>query len=189
MKSASICGLARIFRWASLRSGSARYFLYWLMTGIHALHLPVGIAALTVIGGALSMAHIRMAITAWFVSQPLLAFRGYCLDLSVRGDLPARKEPLAMPRPPIRLVVTLVVLLGLMAGNIALAYIELGVFAPIAHVAIAVTMASIVLAVFMKLDRGASLVRVFAGAGFFWLAILLSLTWADYLTRYNFVST
>ena len=94
-----------------------------------------------------------------------------------------------MPRPPVRLVVTLVVLLGLMAGNIALAFIELGSFAPFAHVAIAVTMATIVLAVFMELDRGASLFWVFAGAGFFWLAILFFLTWADYLTRYSFAST
>jgi hypothetical protein len=74
-----------------------------------------------------------------------------------------------MPRPPVRLVVTLVVLLGLMAGNIAFAFIELGSFSPLVHVAIAVTMASIVLAVFMELDRGASLFWVFAGAGFFWL--------------------
>lgn len=93
-----------------------------------------------------------------------------------------------MPRPPVRLVVTLVVLLGLMAGNIALAFIELGSFAPLAHVAIAVTMATIVLAVFMELDRGASLFWVFR-AGFFWLAILFFLTWADYLTRYSFAST
>lgn len=94
-----------------------------------------------------------------------------------------------MPRPPVRLVVTLVVLLGLMAGNIALAFIELGSFAPLAHVAIAVTMATIVLAVFMELDRGVSLFWVFAAAGFFWLAILFLLTWADYLTRYSFAST
>jgi cytochrome c oxidase subunit 4 len=94
-----------------------------------------------------------------------------------------------MPRPPVRLVVTLVVLLGLMAGNIAFAFIELGSFSPLVHVAIAVTMASIVLAVFMELDRGASLFWVFAGAGFFWLAILFFLTWADYLTRYNFASS
>lgn len=94
-----------------------------------------------------------------------------------------------MPRPPIRLVVTLAVLLGLMAGNIALAFIEPGSFSPLAQVAIAVAMASIVLAIFMELDRGVSLFWIFAGAGFFWLAILFFLTWADYLTRYNFAST
>jgi hypothetical protein len=47
-----------------------------------------------------------------------------------------------MPRPPVRLVVTLVVLLGLMAGNIAFAFIELGSFSPLEHVAIAVTTSS-----------------------------------------------
>jgi cytochrome c oxidase subunit IV len=94
-----------------------------------------------------------------------------------------------VPRPPARLVVTLVVLLGLMAGNIIFAFIELGPFSPIVHIAIAVALAAIVLAVFMELDRGASLFWVFAGAGFFWLAILFFLTWADYSTRYNFAST
>jgi hypothetical protein len=32
----------------------------------------------------------------------------------------------------------------------------------------------------------AELFWVFADAGFFWRAILFFLTWADYLTRYNF---
>lgn len=35
---------------AEKRIGEIFYFLYWLMTGIHALHLLVGVAALTVIG-------------------------------------------------------------------------------------------------------------------------------------------
>jgi cytochrome c oxidase subunit IV len=94
-----------------------------------------------------------------------------------------------MPRPPGRLVVTLLALLALMAGNIGLAYVELGSFAPVAHLAIAATMASIVLVIFMELDRGASLFWVFAGAGFFWLAILFFLTGTDYLTRYSFAPT
>jgi hypothetical protein len=47
-------------------------------------------------------------------------------------------------------------------------------------------MALIVLAVFMELDRGASLFWAFAAAGFFWLWILSFLTAADYLTRYSY---
>ena len=30
---------------------------------------------------------------------------------------------------------------------------------------------------------------IFAGAEFFWLAILFFVTWENYLTRYNFAST
>jgi cytochrome c oxidase subunit 4 len=94
-----------------------------------------------------------------------------------------------MPLPPGRLVITWLALLMLMAANLGLAYVQLGSFATLAHVAAAVAMAAIVLAVFMELDRGASLFWVFAGAGFFWLAILFFLTWIDYSTRYNFAST
>lgn len=87
------------------------------------------------------------------------------------------------PRPV--LVVWLLLLLGL-AANTGLAILNLGAFGPLVHVAIAATMATMVLVVFMELDRGASLFWVFAGAGFFWLAILFALTAADYLTRYSF---
>ena len=47
-------------------------------------------------------------------------------------------------------------------------------------------MAAMVLVIFMELDRGVSLFWVFAGAGFFWLAMLFVLTAADYVTRYSF---
>lgn len=91
-----------------------------------------------------------------------------------------------LPRPPRRLVVVWLVLLLLLGGNTALAFIGLGALAPFAHIAVAATMAAIVLVIFMELDRGVSLFWVFAGAGFFWLALLFVLTAADYLTRYSF---
>lgn len=93
---------------------------------------------------------------------------------------------MTMPRPPRRIVIVWLVLAALLAGNTALAFAGLGVIAPVVHVGVAAAMAVIVLVVFMELDRGASLFWVFAGAGFFWLAILFALTAADYLTRYNF---
>jgi cytochrome c oxidase subunit IV len=94
-----------------------------------------------------------------------------------------------MQPPPRRIVFSWLGLLALMAGNIGLAYAGLGAFAPFAHVAIAAAMAAIVLVVFMELDRGASLLWVFAGAGFFWLAILFALTGIDYWTRYSYAPT
>jgi cytochrome c oxidase subunit 4 len=94
-----------------------------------------------------------------------------------------------MPQPPHRIVVAWLALLALLAGNILLAYAGLASAAPTAQVAVAVTMAAIVIVVFMELDRGISLLWVFAGAGFFWLAILFLLTGIDYWTRYSFAPT
>jgi cytochrome c oxidase subunit 4 len=88
--------------------------------------------------------------------------------------------------PPKRLLLAWVSLLALLGGNIGMAFVGLGLLAPAAHVLVAAVMALVVLAVFMELDRGASLFWVFAGAGFFWLAILFCLTGADYLTRYGY---
>jgi cytochrome c oxidase subunit 3 len=46
---------------AEKRVGEIFYFLYWLMTGIHALHLLVGVAALALIGRrAVSGAYSRV---------------------------------------------------------------------------------------------------------------------------------
>jgi cytochrome c oxidase subunit 4 len=89
-------------------------------------------------------------------------------------------------RPPRRLVVAWLGLLALLGGNIALAYAGMESAVPLAPVAIAAAMAAIVLIVFMELDRGASLLWVFAGAGFFWLAVMLALTATDYLARYSY---
>ncbi len=94
-----------------------------------------------------------------------------------------------IPMPPRRLTIVWLILLLLLGGNIALTYVGLGIAAPAIHVTVAIVMAALVLLVFMELDRGASLFWVFAGAGFFWLAILFALTAVDYLTRYNFAPT
>ena len=96
---------------------------------------------------------------------------------------------MTIPRPPRRIVIVWLILAVLLAGNTALAFVGLGAFAPVVHIAVAATMAALVLVVFMELDRGASLFWVFAGAGFFWLAILFALTAADYLTRFSFAPT
>ncbi len=94
-----------------------------------------------------------------------------------------------MARPPRRIVLSWLGLLALLAGNVAVAYAGAGSLAPFAHVVIAAAMAAVVLVVFMELGRGASLFWVFAGAGFFWLAVLFVLTAGDYLTRVNFAAT
>jgi len=61
--------------------------------------------------------------------------------------------------------------------------LPLGPFALVMAMMIAVTKAWLVAGVFMHLRYEGGVVRLFAGAGLFWLAILVALTLADFMTR------
>jgi cytochrome c oxidase subunit 4 len=74
-------------------------------------------------------------------------------------------------------------LLLLLAITTGAAFLPLGQFNILVALLIAAAKAVLVLILFMELGRSSGLVRAFAVAGFFWLAILLALTSADYLTR------
>jgi cytochrome c oxidase subunit 4 len=88
--------------------------------------------------------------------------------------------------PPRALVLCWLGLLGLLALTVFAAYQPLGALnTPIALV-IALLKALLVAAVFMELYSVGSLMLVFAGAGAFWLFLILWLAFADYLTRPNF---
>ncbi len=76
--------------------------------------------------------------------------------------------------------VLLMVLLGLTVG---VAYLDLGALNLAAAMAIAVAKAILIILFFMHIRYGRKLTWVFAGAGFFWLAILLVLAMTDYATR------
>jgi cytochrome c oxidase subunit 4 len=88
-----------------------------------------------------------------------------------------------MSRPPRALLLCWLALLGLLALTLGLAYLPMGSGNGIVALVIALAKAILVLAIFMELRRGPSLRWAFAGAGFFWLMILLSLNLTDYLTR------
>jgi cytochrome c oxidase subunit 4 len=77
--------------------------------------------------------------------------------------------------------VALMVLLGLTVG---LAYVDLGKLNLAVAMGIAVAKAALIVSFFMHLRYGQRLTWVFAGAGFFWLAIMLALTMGDYATRF-----
>jgi cytochrome c oxidase subunit 4 len=89
-------------------------------------------------------------------------------------------------RPPRILVVSWAGLLGLLALTVFAAYQPLGAFNTPFALAIALGKALIVLAVFMELRERSALIIAFAGAGFFWLAILLWLALGDFTTRPGF---
>lgn len=81
-------------------------------------------------------------------------------------------------------------LLVLTALTTAVAWVDLGgEFNVVVALAIAGAKASLVALYFMHLRHGSRLSWVFAGAGFFWLMILIALTLSDTLTRTGFKPT
>jgi cytochrome c oxidase subunit 4 len=77
-----------------------------------------------------------------------------------------------------------VTLLALTLLTIGIAFIDLGGYLnTIVAMTIAVGKALLVMLFFMHVRDSSRLTWVFVGVGFFWLALLLSLTMSDYLTR------
>lgn len=78
-------------------------------------------------------------------------------------------------------------LLVLTALTTGVAFVDLGGnFNSVVAFAIAATKAVLVALYFMHLRHGSRLSWIFAGAGFFWLVILLTLALSDALTRSGF---
>jgi cytochrome c oxidase subunit 4 len=74
-------------------------------------------------------------------------------------------------------------LLALLAATFGLAHLRLGVWNPVASLAIAAVKALLVACIFMRLRRASALVALFAAVGLVMLAILLGLSFSDYATR------
>jgi cytochrome c oxidase subunit 4 len=92
-------------------------------------------------------------------------------------------------RPPWRLALSWLALVALLGLTVTLAYQPLGVFnGPIA-LSIATAKALIVATIFMELRERRPLTLAFAGAGVFWLAILLWLASTDFTRRAAFPPT
>ena len=88
--------------------------------------------------------------------------------------------------PPSILLWAVLGLLALLGSTVVLAYQRLGAFNTPIALAIATTKALLVAAIFMELRERRSLVIAFAGAGLFWLAILMWLAATDFMTRPEF---
>jgi cytochrome c oxidase subunit 4 len=86
-------------------------------------------------------------------------------------------------RPSRTLIGAWLSLLALLALTVTLAYVPLGAGNALAALAIGTTKARLVAAIFMELRHRSGLTLVFAGAGLFWLGILLYLGSMDFLTR------
>lgn len=86
-------------------------------------------------------------------------------------------------RPPLPLVSAWFALLALLALTVGLAYVPLGPFNTVVALTIGIVKAAVVGAFFMELRQRGPRTLIFAGAGFFWLGILLWLGLMDFLTR------
>ena len=86
-------------------------------------------------------------------------------------------------RPPFPLVAAWLALLALLALTVTLAYQPLGAFNAVVALGIGTAKAAVVAAVFMELRHRGPRTLLFAGAGLFWLGILLWLGMMDFLTR------
>ena len=71
----------------------------------------------------------------------------------------------------------------LVLATVGSAYMPMGALNTVANYAIATVKALLVMAFFMHLRRAGALQRIFAAAGFFWLALLLGLMLTDLLVR------
>ncbi len=78
---------------------------------------------------------------------------------------------------------TMVALMVLLAATVAVADVDVGVWNLPVALLIATLKAVLILYIFMHIRGSPPLIWLFAAAGFFWLAILMTLALSDYLTR------
>lgn len=74
-------------------------------------------------------------------------------------------------------------LLAFLALTIGAAYVDLGPLNTIVALSISAAKGALILLFFMQLRYAPPLLWLVAGAGFFWLGIMLALALSDYLTR------
>jgi caa(3)-type oxidase subunit IV len=74
-------------------------------------------------------------------------------------------------------------LLVLLAGNIALAQLPASSPRAFANLVVAAVQVMLMFVVFMRLNRSSALVRLTAGAAFFWMVFLFTMSGADFFTR------
>ena len=74
-------------------------------------------------------------------------------------------------------------LIALTITTVLVAQIDLGEYNFIIAMTIAVTKGSLVVWFFMHVNQSSSMTKLFVGAGFFWMAILLTFILSDYLSR------
>lgn len=91
---------------------------------------------------------------------------------------------IAHPVPAVRTYLFVwLALMGFLALTLGSAYVDLGWMNSVLNVGIAVVKAILVMLFFMHLRSSDYVLRIFAAAGFFWLALLIGLSMTDFGTR------
>jgi cytochrome c oxidase subunit 4 len=90
-------------------------------------------------------------------------------------------EHVVVPRSTYFAVYIALVVLTVLTTTVA--FFDLGLANPVVALSIAILKATLVVLFFMHLKYGTRLTWVMAGAGVFWLGILLVLILSDYATR------
>ncbi len=75
-------------------------------------------------------------------------------------------------------------LMVLLMVTVGVSFVNLGALNTPVAMLISVSKATLILLFFMRLRSASPLLRLFAGVGFFWLAILIALTLSDVMTRH-----
>lgn len=81
-------------------------------------------------------------------------------------------------------VLVFLALMALTVTTVAISYLDMGEWNFLVAMLIAVFKASLVVWYFMHLNQASSLTKLFAGAGLFWMMILMAITLSDYLSRH-----
>ena len=169
--------------------GHAQLFIcfYFFMTGLHALHMIIGLGLLFVLLlRALRSEFSAAILRARRSHRPVLALRRYHLDFPLSASLSHRRALLmaAQPIVPVRTyVLVFLALLVLVALTTGAAFIDLGPFNTVIALGIAFLKMMLVLLFFMHLLHSNKLTHVTAVAAAFWLMLLIGLVFADYTSR------
>jgi len=113
-----------------------------------------------------------------------LASGGYRMDICVSAAVSGLAFMIAHPVSTAKTYIFVwLSLLGLLLLTLGSAFLSLGAFNAVINVGVAFAKAILVMIFFMHLRSGHYILRIVAIAGFFWLAILIGLTFTDFATR------
>ena len=80
-------------------------------------------------------------------------------------------------------LLTAIALLGLLAITLAVAYVHLGPINTLVAMSISITKAFIIILFFMHVRGSNRLTWIAAATGFFWLLLMIVMTFSDYMMR------
>ncbi len=143
------------------------FFLYFAMTGMHAIHMIVGAGLLTtLIVMAARNRFQRGMVHAGRDDRPVLALRRYCVDFPVSAAVFDRTHIMTHQVVPVRTYVfVFLALIALTITTVAVSKLELGEYNFICAMTIAVIKASLVVWFFMHVRRSSSMTRLFVVRG------------------------